>query len=376
MMFEVETEEAIFDMEFCHVQVNITSRCNMRCEHCRGAYSDFKDVDLAVEDFQALAEFSCRHMSDGCGFLISGGEPLLHPRFNDIIRALKKHVKKSAFLSLTTNGLILNTRHLEMLKSLEFPEVRVSISLDSVDSVRHNAFRHHPRAFKNALRAIKLASSTDGIKCLVRASIQKDQLGEVEKLADLAEAHGAKVLSIASIIPVGNALKRSCLYFDRDTKKELIEMVATLRKRHTGIMIDVNDPLAYVANMKTGEEGEYGGCIAGIGTFSVEPDGSMLPCPVLPNQAIMNIIGKTPDEMTREFSQSTFVRALVGRKLKGKCGSCKLRFTCGGCRARAPNGTGVTTSMKIRTAGSNGDTGGKPSGLTAIFFANSELQSL
>ena len=86
--------------------------------------------------------------------------------------------------------------------------------------------------------------------------------------------------------------------------------------------------------------GYYGGCIAGIGGFSVEPNGLMLPCPVLPNQIIMDISDMEPEEMLDAYRNSPYIHSLIDRKLSGKCGECKLRFSCGGCRARAEGMTG------------------------------------
>lgn len=55
-MFEIETAEAVYEIEFIHSQVNITSRCNMRCEHCRGAYTGI--TDMSIKTFEKLIRFS------------------------------------------------------------------------------------------------------------------------------------------------------------------------------------------------------------------------------------------------------------------------------------------------------------------------------
>ncbi len=332
-MFQIETTDTIYETEFYHIQTNITSRCNMRCEHCRGAYVG--TTDLAVDDFKNLLDFVHQHVGMRGGYLITGGEPLLHPQFKKILSELKGYVRADQFVAISTNGTFLNAEFLDFIQNLEFPELRISISLDSIDSRRHNLFRHSPVAYEGSIRAIKLIAEKPQIKRIVRTTIQKDQLEEIEPMAEMVESMGVDILSISSIIPAGRAKDKPELWFDKASKKNLIELVAVLRKKHRHLIVDVNDPLFYIGASFTNNCGEYGGCIAGIGTFSLEPNGDMLPCPVLHNQIIMNIRGMKPEEILRGYSSNHFVHTLLERNLKGKCGSCKLRFACGGCRARA-----------------------------------------
>lgn len=332
-MFEVETQNAIYELEFLHAQVNVTSRCNMRCEHCRGDYSGAED--LSVADFERLMLFSSPHIGEGGGYLISGGEPLLHPQLKELFLLVRDHIRDDGFVSLTTNGTFLSPNWLDFMQSLAFPDLRIAISLDSINPERHDTFRRSRRAFEQSVQAIKLVAEAPDVQCIVRATIQKDQLPEVEPMFEFVDSLGADSLSISSVIPVGRALHKPELGFDSVSKKQLIEQVIALSRQERRLSIDVNDPLAYIGVGYQGVCGEFGGCIAGIGTFSVEPDGTMLPCPVLPNQVIMNIDGKTPEEMLDVYSKSPFVHSLLERELTGKCGGCKLRFTCGGCRARA-----------------------------------------
>lgn len=332
-MFEIETRDAIYEVEFLHAQVNITSRCNMRCEHCRGSYVG--TVDLSMDDFERLLLFSYQHFGSGGGYLISGGEPLLHPHFRELLLLLKKHFRKDGFVSVTTNGTFLSPSWLDFLQSLAFPDLRIAISLDSVDPERNNAFRHSRQAFQKSVQAIKLVAERPDIQCIVRATIQKDQLPEVEPMLELVDSLGADVFSVSSVIPVGRALGKPELHFGKESKEQLVRLAIALNKRGLKTKVDVNDPLAYIIDGYQAECGEFGGCIAGIGTFSVEPDGTMFPCPVLPNQVIMNIGGMTPEQMLDAYSKSQIVHSLLERKLTGKCGACELRFTCGGCRARA-----------------------------------------
>mgnify|MGYP001582520685 FL=1 len=43
---EVETEDTIYEIEFGQVQIEITGRCNMRCQHCRAANQLKQDMPI------------------------------------------------------------------------------------------------------------------------------------------------------------------------------------------------------------------------------------------------------------------------------------------------------------------------------------------
>ena len=337
-MLHIETDDAIYEVGFQHIQINVTARCNMRCEHCRGAYEG--TADLSVEDFTSLIFFSRQHIGEKGGYLLTGGEPLLHPWFKDLLVILREQVRDDDFVTIATNGTFLTGDFLDYLGALSFPEFRISISLDSVDQVRHNRFRHSPRGHQDSVRAIELVAKRSDIKCIVRATIQADQIEEMGAMAELVESLGADVLSISSIIPAGRARNKPEFIFGKKAKQALIARIIDLRPKHPKLIIDMNDPLAYITTADEGRCGEFGGCIAGIGTFSVEPDGTMLPCPLLHNQVIANIKGMKPEAMEQAYINSPFIHSLIERKLTDACGDCRLRFTCGGCRARAEADSG------------------------------------
>lgn len=332
-MLKIKTQDTIFETEFIHAQINITSRCNMKCEHCRGAYEGA--TDLSIDDFENVIKFCYRNIAKGAGFLISGGEPFLHPQFKKILKLLKKYSRKDEFVSITTNGSFITKEWLDFLQNLKLPNFRISISLDSINPERYNLFRHCPYAFEKAIKAIKMVSERQSIKCIVRSTIQKDQLNEIEEMANLVESLGANTLSIASIIPVGRAINKTDFYFDKNSKHKLIKLSDKLKKNHPKLEFEINDPLYYMNYCSIGGCGEYGGCIAGIGSFSVEPNGNLLPCPFLPNQIITNTLQKTPTQIMHNYVRSNIIHSLLNRDLSGKCGKCKYRFICGGCRARA-----------------------------------------
>lgn len=76
---EVETDEAIYEIELGPVQLEITGRCNMDCEHCRGSNLDRKDMPLA--EITKIMKFVRKFSPSYKEITLSGGEPFLHHDF-------------------------------------------------------------------------------------------------------------------------------------------------------------------------------------------------------------------------------------------------------------------------------------------------------
>lgn len=87
---EVETEQAIYEIVFGQIQVEITGRCNQLCRHCRAA-GDLKR-DMPVEQVLKIINFGRRYSPDYKEILLSGGEPLLHNDFARLLAGVRETV--------------------------------------------------------------------------------------------------------------------------------------------------------------------------------------------------------------------------------------------------------------------------------------------
>jgi radical SAM protein with 4Fe4S-binding SPASM domain len=111
-----------------YLELQITNRCNLRCRHCyivNGA-----DRELSVVEVRSILK-ELEEMQ-GLRVLITGGEPLLHSRFDEINESLQDlYLHKVLF----TNGMLLRK---DVLMKLKVHEIQVSIDgmQDAHDSVR------------------------------------------------------------------------------------------------------------------------------------------------------------------------------------------------------------------------------------------------
>ncbi len=124
-------------------------RCNLACPGC-GKIQHPKEIlkrNLTPEEcFAAVEECGVPVVS------IPGGEPLLHPQIDQIVRGL---VERRKFVYLCTNGLLLEQ---SLDKFQPSPYLTFSIHLDGLQQ-HHDHCVDRPGVFEVAVRAIKMAKS-------------------------------------------------------------------------------------------------------------------------------------------------------------------------------------------------------------------------
>src|SRR5271169_1333576 len=103
-------------------------RCNLDCTYC----NEYDDVSKPV----ALEEMKRRldHLADMRTSIItiSGGEPLMHPELDELIR----HIRKRGMIAgLITNGFFLNRERIERLNEAGLEHLQISIDNVAPDEV-------------------------------------------------------------------------------------------------------------------------------------------------------------------------------------------------------------------------------------------------
>lgn len=125
------------EQHLCMPIVEITSRCNLACPVCiaNAGY----DWDMTLEEFRNLIEklISAENQIDIIN--ISGGEPLLHPLFLDIIdEALNR--PEIIRVSISTNGLAL-LNHPTLVQELHKRNIVISLQFDGFNDTVYEVLR-------------------------------------------------------------------------------------------------------------------------------------------------------------------------------------------------------------------------------------------
>jgi MoaA/NifB/PqqE/SkfB family radical SAM enzyme len=109
-------------------------RCNLACEYCN-EYDDFSKPVPTESMFQRVDKLGVLGTSV---VTISGGEPLLHPELDEIIRRIRKN---GSIAGLITNGYLLTAERIEKLNRAGLEWLQISIDNVTPDEVSKKSLK-------------------------------------------------------------------------------------------------------------------------------------------------------------------------------------------------------------------------------------------
>lgn len=168
------------------VTLYLSERCNSRCVSCDWWRSGHIDMDLrtAARLLPDLAELHTKVV------LISGGEPLLNPRWAEIAALLRAQGLK---LWLLTSGLSL-AKHAPRAAALF---EAITVSLDGTTAESYRAIRGVD-AFDKVCQGIRAAAAA-GTSVGVRVTVQRANYRQLPQFVDLAQELGARQISFVAV---------------------------------------------------------------------------------------------------------------------------------------------------------------------------------
>lgn len=242
------------------IQFQYDYTCNFRCEHCsiKGFQGRKDGRFFTIEDVKELSR-----QADAMGLahlVITGGEPLVFPDFDDLVRAIDP---QRFYITSDTNGWLLDEARARHLRELGVDKVQ--ISLDSMSPEEHDGFRKARNAHARALRAIDAAQKA-GLNVIVQTVVTKQRVrsDEFVRFIEFLNGRGVPVF-VTYAKPVGAWEGRYEGLVDRAD----MDYVRELEKTH-----DVFTHL-------TPSYGLDLGCIGVKRMISVTKYGDVMPCPYI-----------------------------------------------------------------------------------------------
>ncbi|GBD04426.1 Antilisterial bacteriocin subtilosin biosynthesis protein AlbA [bacterium HR19] len=332
------------------VILNITLSCNLRCSHCYISAGFGKDFSMDIPTIKKLAdEFEKIGV---ISVVISGGEPLMHPKIFEIADIFKD---KGLRVNLSSNGTLINSKNFKKLKVFDY----IGISIDGPEEI-HDEFRGVKGAFSKSLKSLRICVE-NGFPVGVRLSITHKTADFIPFIFDLAEKIGVPKVYFSHL--VGSGRGRYLEQTFKDKAKKAVELIVDRAIYYVlnNIQIDVvtgnNETDAVILYEKFSRDFEdykdyllgnlraWGGNQAGVRLMNIDPFGFVKPDPFFPI-SIGNIHQKSLyDIWNDERNQILSFLRKRPRDIVGECRTCKFLQICNGSsRARALILTGKINS--------------------------------
>lgn len=336
------TARAAFDHSPLLVFYEVTRACDLVCTHCRACaqttpHPSELSPDLSLRLIDQLGEFPKPPM-----LVLTGGDPFKRADIFDLVEyasnaGLNVSITPSA-TPLVTSEAIIRLRDAGIS--------RMAISIDAADPGSHDLIRGVPGSFARSLEILKDASRT-GVPTQVNTTLTPDNVGQIERMAEMVEALDVVLWSVFFLVPVGRAAESQRLTAEQYEEAFELLWQESLRRSYAIKTTEAPHFRRFAIQHQLRADKHRTGSIPrpyvpfgvndGKGVMFVSHTGAVCPSGFLPV-----ICGIFPQEhLTRIYQHAPLFRKLrEADRLEGKCRVCEFRHICGGSRARAYAVTG------------------------------------
>ena len=267
--------------QLAHLFLEVTSRCNARCEHCGSrcdSHEQGEEIDAKYLK-RTLKEISEKYNPSDVFLNVTGGEPLVR---KDLFDILNYAVELGFSWGMTSNGMLIDE---EMVKKLEKAKMStVSISIDGLEKT-HEAFRKVPNSYKRILKGIRLMQKSPIINVVqVTTVVNKHNIDELEDLYQLLLKEGVKYWRVVNCDPIGRAIDNNYILLDKDEYKRLFKFI--IEKQEEGKMEEITYGCSHYVGLELENKVRdfYFICTTGILVGSILSNGDIYVCPNVPRR--------------------------------------------------------------------------------------------
>lgn len=293
------------------VHVDVTYRCNERCEHCYLDHDDHGELTFAeiCSLLDQLAEAGCLFLT------LSGGEALLRRDFFDILayaRSLQFCVR------VKTNGVLIHDRQAARLRALGVHEVQVSLYSHRAEV--HDRITKLPGSFKRSVDGIT-AMKAQGLHVVIANVLMKGNFQDYGGVRALAESLGVECTIDPTVTP------------RMDGDRSLLALGISADQLHETFhdpdLVGPVDTCAPPEGTADDDLSEMLPCSAGHSACYVSPYGDVFPCVQFPLPT-GNIRRQPFLDIWRHSPELAEVRSIRLSELP-TCSSCSHVGSCSRC---------------------------------------------
>ncbi len=298
--------------------LELTSRCNLRCQHC---YLGSQDVQHARQDEERATEAvkaSLREWAEaGCLYLlITGGDPMMRTDFAGIYRTA---CELGMVVTVFCDGILVDDLILQLFD--ELPPRKVEISIYGATAETYELITQVPRSHAAAWAGIH-ALHRQGVRVGLKTVLMTLNEHELDDMEAQARALGMPFRYDAAVFPCLPVHSNEPLNLRVAPETVVAHDLATPERRRQWLdKIEQADALPADDRLYT--------CSAGATGFYADPFGNLAPCLMTPHYQ------SRPDGRSFNEVWTTDLRVIREKRktLKSSCLNGRLRGACSHCPA-------------------------------------------
>jgi MoaA/NifB/PqqE/SkfB family radical SAM enzyme len=252
------------------VQVALTKKCPLNCEHCYEGHELNKKDTITLEDHKKIVK---KLQNAGVALIqYAGGEPMT--KVDQLVQIFKSADPSSKF-QIFTSGFNCTLENLSLLKEAGLSGI--SVSIDHYEKDKHNAFRRNDKSFDWAIEAARNAVQLNLVLtftlCVTKEFCTNEQLWSY---LHFAKNQGASFVQLSEPRAAGNYENQNVsLTPDQTSLLDSFFIEANTESQHASLPIVLN----------SGFHQRRRGCFgAGEHFLYIDTDGYINSCPFCRNK--------------------------------------------------------------------------------------------
>lgn len=314
-----------------YISLHISNQCNMKCKYC--FMQERTNEELLFEDAKKFIEIIIDNYPNAGKYIVDptgSGEPLLELdllcQIGEYCKEKSDELKREVLPMIVTNGLLLSNKVVERLRSAG---ILFGVSLDGDKSTNDKyRFDYNQRGtYKKVIRNIKKIKDRSLIG--VALTITDNNLNLVHNLNHLIKYFPTismkPVRTIDSSIGINETNIDIVLDSYTNLNDFLIEQTTKGNMKYLSAILNGDDYYGKFLLRTIVHQKVITRCDAGVGRFSLAPDGKIYACPG--GIGIKDLAIGSLDKGINVEKREILWKSLINTK---SCGDCFAEFVCGG----------------------------------------------
>ncbi len=298
--------------------ISLTNKCNLQCIHC------FKSCSINNKDsieHETLMKTLKYLKGKSIGVQLTGGEPMVHEDFFDILRFSIENFDTT----ITTTGTLINSSNVNEFKRIK----NIQLSLYSHMESKHDLVTTIPGSFKKTVNAINVLSKAR-IPVTIATILTKENINQMEDIIEFSYKNGASGIRFGSFVPCGRGVSLRDSWVlpegDKDNIKDELKRLSQKYKEKIGIQTWEDEEKDKELDPKY----KALGCGAGLFTWAISERGIIKPCEFLADNAcvIGDINKQTIEQIVKDYNFDSMPQGLLSWEEELQKDNCTVQEMC------------------------------------------------